>query len=328
MAEAARVGRFASTSAIDLRRTLGVLGRGRFDPCARWDGDRFWRASNTPVGPVTTCVQADPAATAYVIEAWGAGAAWMLDHGAGLLGLHDDPGAFATGDPVVAALARRCPGLRLTRAGTVHDIAMATIVEQRVTSIEARRTWNRIVGRHGQPAPGPVALRLPPDPARVASLSDSERHLLGLETRRGRTLSVVAAEAGRLDRVVDVGGALEPRLLRLPGVGPWTAAHVAHLVQGDADAVPTGDWHLPGIVAFTLAGEERADDARMLELLEPFRPHRGRVLRLITIAGRRPPRRAPRAEILDPLGRERRGDRNWPARRGRARGMAGVVRRP
>ena len=68
---------------------------------------------------------------------------------------------------------------------------------------------------------------------------------------------------------------------------------------GDADAVPVGDWHLPGHVGNALAGEPRADDARMLELLEPFRPHRGRVLRLLVSGVAAPPRRAPRARIHD-----------------------------
>ncbi len=57
-------------------------------------------------------------------------------------------------------------------------------------------------------------------------------------------------------------------------------------VLGDADAVPTGDLHLPDEVGWALAGERRADDARMLELLEPFRGHRFRLLRLLLAAGR------------------------------------------
>ena len=43
----------------------------------------------------------------------------------------------------------------------------------------------------------------------------------------------------------------------------------------------------PNLVAWNLAGEPRADDARMLALLEPFRGQRGRVLRLLGL-GRAP----------------------------------------
>ena len=57
-------------------------------------------------------------------------------------------------------------------------------------------------------------------------------------------------------------------------------------VLGDPDAVPLGDLHLPQEVGRALAGEPGADDARMLELLEPFRGSRFRLLRLLLAAGR------------------------------------------
>jgi 3-methyladenine DNA glycosylase/8-oxoguanine DNA glycosylase len=66
---------------------------------------------------------------------------------------------------------------------------------------------------------------------------------------------------------------------------------------GDADAVSVGDYHLPSLVAWALAGETDADDARMLELLEPFRGQRARVIRLIVAGGGGPPRRGPRMPL-------------------------------
>ncbi len=63
---------------------------------------------------------------------------------------------------------------------------------------------------------------------------------------------------------------------------------------GDPDAVSVGDFHLPHLVSWALAGEPRADDARMLELLEPYRGQRGRVIRLLEASGIRPPRYGPR----------------------------------
>jgi 3-methyladenine DNA glycosylase/8-oxoguanine DNA glycosylase len=84
------------------------------------------------------------------------------------------------------------------------------------------------------------------------------------------------------------------RLLAVPGIGPWTVAEVTRLTYGDPDAVSVGDYHLPSLVAWIFAGERRGDDARMLELLEPYRGQRGRVVRLLEVSGRRPPRRGPR----------------------------------
>jgi 3-methyladenine DNA glycosylase/8-oxoguanine DNA glycosylase len=57
-------------------------------------------------------------------------------------------------------------------------------------------------------------------------------------------------------------------------------------VLGDPDAVPVGDLHLPREIGRALAGESRADDRRMLELLEPFRGHRFRLIRWLLAAGR------------------------------------------
>lgn len=79
----------------------------------------------------------------------------------------------------------------------------------------------------------------------------------------------------------------------MPGIGPWTAAEVALRALGDRDAVSVGDFHLPNLVCWVLAGEPRGDDARMLELLEPYRGQRGRVIRLLEASGLRSPRYGP-----------------------------------
>jgi 3-methyladenine DNA glycosylase/8-oxoguanine DNA glycosylase len=86
------------------------------------------------------------------------------------------------------------------------------------------------------------------------------------------------------------------------GVGPWTAALVAGEALGDPDAVPLGDYHLPHTVAWALAGEPRASDERMLDLLEPYRGQRDRVVRLLLAAGAHAPRFGPRRAI-EPIAR-------------------------
>jgi hypothetical protein len=58
-----------------------------------------------------------------------------------------------------------------------------------------------------------------------------------------------------------------------------------------------GDFNIPNLVAWSLAGEPRADDRRMLELLAPYAGHRGRVVRLLGSAGIKPPRFGPRRPI-------------------------------
>jgi 3-methyladenine DNA glycosylase/8-oxoguanine DNA glycosylase len=300
------VRRVRTDSPIDLGLTFGPLVRGAYDPTSRFTANAWWRAWNSPDGPVTTRCTVTPADATAEVAAWGDGASWALDHAPEWFGVVNDEPPFRSDHPVVAPLVHALPGLRLTRIRTVHDIAVPTVIEQRVTSLEARRTWARIVRRFGTRAPGPADLYVAPAPSVLATLADHTRHSMGLEYRRGSTISLVANEARRLDRAAALDSdALTRRLGMLRGVGPWTVATVVHYVQGDPDAVPVGDWHLPSMVAWALAGEHKADDARMLELLEPFRPHRARVWRLIVAGAPMPPRRTPRARIEDRLRKER-----------------------
>ena len=69
---------------------------------------------------------------------------------------------------------------------------------------------------------------------------------------------------------------------------------MGRIAFGDPDAISVGDYHLPNVVAWALAREPRADDAHMLELLEPYRGQRGRVQRLLEAAGIQAPRYGPR----------------------------------
>ena len=86
------------------------------------------------------------------------------------------------------------------------------------------------------------------------------------------------------------------RMEALPGIGAWTSAEVAHRALGDVDAVSVGDYHLPHLVSWALAGEARGNDDRMLELLEPYRGQRGRVQVLLEASGITAPRFGPKLE--------------------------------
>ena len=172
------------------------------------------------------------------------------------------------------------------------------ILEQKVTGREAWHGERGIMRRWGEPAPGPFGLWLWPEPAALAAAPYHEFHLLGIERRRADLVRTVAMHAARLEEANGMPREDAYRRLRaLPGIGPWTAAEVAMRALGDPDAVSVGDFHLPNVVAFALAGELRATDTRMLELLEPFRGQRGRVIRLLEASGIQPPARGPRFPI-------------------------------
>ena len=84
------------------------------------------------------------------------------------------------------------------------------------------------------------------------------------------------------------------RLQAFPGIGPWSAAEVAVVALGDTDAVSVGDYHLKNVVSWAHAGAARGTDERMIELLEPWRGQRARVLRLLAAGGFHAPRFGPR----------------------------------
>jgi 3-methyladenine DNA glycosylase/8-oxoguanine DNA glycosylase len=129
----------------------------------------------------------------------------------------------------------------------------------------------------------------------VVRLSDAEWHRLGVERQRADAIRRTHAVLGSLEVAAETGsGELQSRLCSVPGIGPWTATGLAANVMGDTDAVLLGDLHVPHNVCFALAGEPRGSDERMLELLEPWRGQRARVVRLLARSGLRAPRRGPR----------------------------------
>jgi 3-methyladenine DNA glycosylase/8-oxoguanine DNA glycosylase len=98
----------------------------------------------------------------------------------------------------------------------------------------------------------------------------------GVDMRRAGAIRNAAPYLARLDAAGSRADLLAI-LQRLPGVGPWTIGNVMGYAGGDPDAVPVGDLHLPRNVGEAFEGIP-ADDARMLELLEPYRGLRFRVL--------------------------------------------------
>ena len=293
---------------VDLRWLLGGLVRGAGDPTMRVDSGAAIRASVTPDGPAALELRVE--GTVARAWAWGPGAERLLAGLPAFLGQDDDDAGFDPGHhPLVAALARRRGRVRLARTGAVWEALLPAMLEQRITGTEAWRNFRRLVRAHGTPAPGPLALWTPPTPQAVAGLPSWRLTALGIEPRRGTLLRRMAASGSRFEalgepaRASRSGGAgasaLAAALVANQGIGPWTAAEVTLRALGDPDALSVGDAHLSNVVAFALTGRPRGTDEEMVALLEPWRGHRARVVRLLETAGIAPPRYGPRVAPRD-----------------------------
>jgi 3-methyladenine DNA glycosylase/8-oxoguanine DNA glycosylase len=275
-------------------RSLLVRGG---DRTGRLADRQFWLALRTPGGPATLHLARDGAG--LLATGHGPGAPWVLDRADAIAGLRDDVTGFAAlaeAHPLVRRLARTLPGLRFPATGQIFPRLLLAILEQKVTGQEAHRAYRQLIRHFGEPAPGPAELLLPPDPEAVAATAYWTFHPFGVEQKRAQTILRAAVAARRLEQCADSAAATR-RLTAIPGIGPWTAAEVVRTAYGDADAVSVGDYHIPNTVAWALAGEPRGTDERMLELLEPFRGHRGRVCELLVAGGIGAPRFGPRMPI-------------------------------
>lgn len=276
-----------------LGRTMSALRMGARDPALQLMSDRLRLALRAPTGPAA--LEVVQVGSRLHLSAWGAGAGWLCDRADGLLGLRDRPWDFAPEHPVLRRLQRRFAGTHLPRLPVVLPRVLQVVLLQLVTSGEAYATWGRLVRALGEPAPGPHDLLLPPSGERLAATAEFLFPSLGILPRQGRTLRLVAREERQLERAAESGAeALAARLQAITGVGPWTVQYVLGSALAEADAVLLGDYNLPHTVGWVLAGEVRASEERMLELLEPFLGHRFRVIRWLWMNGVHAPRRGPR----------------------------------
>lgn len=298
--------RVLQTGDIDLRATLKPIGVYSRDPTTHSTSSSFAKAVLTPDGPGTMLLRWDRLGSTTA-EAWGSGASWLLDRAPHWVGLRDDLEGFdPTIHPRIAELARRHPGIRLAAAGVIWQELLLVLLGQRVTTEEAVKSWARMVYAWGEPAPGPLELRLPPTPSAVASTTYVDLHRFNVERRRADAILLAARRANRLEEAATMPAAeARVRLSALPGLGPWTATSVITSSHGDPDTIVLRDYGLPTMVNHAFTGDARrvpADDGGdeiMCRHLAPWTGHRQRIVRLLFTAGLSAPRRGPRMRNPD-----------------------------
>ena len=294
-----------------LQTSLRILVRGRQDPTIRLAPGVAWLAFLTPEGPATLNLREEsvPAPAARVrAEAWGPGAGYALASVPSLLGESDDwtefdDDGFRAGLPrMVAETRRRHLSLRLPSTGRIMDSLIPVVLEQKVTVLEAYYAWRYLVTRYGVDAPGPApaGMKVAPAPEVWRRIPSWEWHKARVDHSRSTTILRACSLASGLERLAEapLGDDLTAKLCSVPGIGGWSAAEITQRTHGAPDSVSVGDYHLAAYVGAALTGR-RTDDAGMLALLEPWRGHRQRVVRMIMLSGYRKPTYGPRLAPMD-----------------------------
>ena len=264
---------------IHFARTFSLQRLGPYDPTADMQQHCFRKAF---------FFQGEPAAleicrageTQLKVSAFGAHAEALAETTASGIRQEDHYKSFYTDDSGVLRLHRQLPGLRLLRVPWLYDMTCSAILQQRIRTVDAMRDWRRIAQKFG--APAPLGLRAFPSAEILAKVPRFELQAMGIDAQRSRTLLRFAQESRFLPLKPTMQFAeLREHLQRIPGIGPWTTESVMGYGAGDTDAAIPGDLHLPHLVSYALAGEPKGSDERMMELLEPFRGHRFRIIRLL-----------------------------------------------
>jgi AraC family transcriptional regulator of adaptative response / DNA-3-methyladenine glycosylase II len=174
-------------------------------------------------------------------------------------------------DPLLAKVVQRIPGLRVAGAFDGFELAVRAILGQQVSVKGATTLAGRWAQAFGVPiaTPFPELNRLTPSVRHMASIGADEICALGIVGARARCLAVLAPAV--LDKKViltfapNVDEQIEA-LMRLPGIGPWTAQYIAMRALHWPDAFPSGD--------LMLMRAANATQRQLQKLAEAWRPWR------------------------------------------------------
>lgn len=196
-----------------------------------------------------------------------------------LLDLDADPVAVLEAlrpDPVLGPLVRAEPGRRVPGAVDGFELAVRAVIGQQVSVPGARTVAGRLVRLAGEAIPDPMGgiTHFFPAPDALIALAGRDPAAFAMPGTRRGALVALAEAVDRGAVTIDPGtdpAELRTALLRLPGIGPWTAEYVAMRALRDPDANMATDL---GIRRAARALGQPDDPARLAALTEGWRPWR------------------------------------------------------
>ncbi|MES3151201.1 DNA-3-methyladenine glycosylase family protein [Sphingomonas faeni] len=159
------------------------------------------------------------------------------------------------------------PAPRISERG--FATLLRTIVGQQVSVASAAAVWNKldaVVGGAG-------------DPAKIAAASDELLKSAGLSRQKLGYARSLADEvtSGRLDltNLPEDDEEAIAALVRVKGIGRWSAEIYLLFAEGRTDIWPAGDLAIQIEVGRILGHETRPNEKLTREVAEAWRPHRG-----------------------------------------------------
>ena len=230
-----------------------------------------------PLGPYSLRLSARSETYGTALPGGGSGEAWQRRDGsvvlrasdeAGLrllrfmLALEDDHAEFVRrfrSDPLLGRSIRELHGLRPLRLSTVTQAVVRAICGQLIQARQARAIERAILRACGTTVPTREA---------VGALSPAQLRRLGLATARASTL-VRLCRSLELERLRDLPAeAVEARLLRERGIGPWSLGVIGLQGLGSYRYGLVGDLGLVKLCS-SLRGRW-VEGWETAELLEPY----------------------------------------------------------
>ncbi len=146
---------------------------------------------------------------------------------------------------------------------------LRTIVGQQVSLASARAIWTKLEAALGDAS----------DPALMTMASDEALRGAGLSRQKMSYARSLAEEivSGRLDldKLAEADEAAIAELVRIKGIGRWSAEIYLLFAEGRPDVWPAGDLAVQIAMGRILGFPEKPGERLLRDLSEAWRPHRG-----------------------------------------------------
>ncbi|HEY5459360.1 MAG TPA: DNA-3-methyladenine glycosylase 2 family protein [Sphingomicrobium sp.] len=159
------------------------------------------------------------------------------------------------------------PEPRVSEPGV--ETLLRTIVGQQVSVAAARSMWNKLTAKFGQP----VNLET------LLAASDEEMREAGMSRQKAGYLRSLAGLVltGELDlaHLPEDDEEAIAQLIKIKGIGRWSAEIYLLFAEGRHDVWPAGDLAVQIQIGKLLGLEGKPTEKQLRELGEKWRPHRG-----------------------------------------------------